>query len=85
MAELHKFQLDSTMDSKTKLAEFLTPCQKLCIWDFFFFCIRLAMQFSLCSTGNEKEILHTSAVDLDARVEDTNPQGGGVFIYPVLQ
>lgn len=25
-----------------------------------------------------------SAVDLDARVEDTNPQGGGVFIYPVL-
>lgn len=36
MAELHKFQLDSTMDSKTKLAEFLTPCQKLCIWDFFF-------------------------------------------------
>lgn len=49
------------------------------------FCIRLAMQFSLCSTGNGKEILHTSAVDLDARVEDTNPQGGGVFIYPVLQ
>lgn len=28
MAELHEFQLYSTMDSKTKLAEFLTPCQK---------------------------------------------------------
>lgn len=26
-----------------------------------------------------------SAVDLNARVEDTNAQGGGVFIYPVLR
>lgn len=28
---------------------------------------------------------HTSAVDFNARMEDSNTQCGGVFIYPVLE
>lgn len=88
MMERHKFPLNSTMDSKKRTGWVFHSSKHS--WPKArslgcFFCIRLAIQLSPCSAGSEKEILHTSAVDLDARVEDTNPQGGGVFIYPVLQ
>lgn len=80
----------STMHSQKRIGwifPFLflkTFLAKSCKFGVLFY-IRPPIQLSPCSVGSEREILHTSAVDLDARVEDTNPQGGGIFIYPVLQ
>lgn len=86
ITELHEFLLDFTMDSEKRIGwvfqiSFLAKSCKFGV----LFLIRLAIKLSPCSAGSKREILHTSAVDLDARVEDTNPQGGGVFVYPVLQ
>jgi len=62
-----------------------SPLKKAINFGFFSISDQPHWVFSPRTADNEKEILHTSAVDLNARVEDTNAQGGGVFIYPVLQ